>query len=218
MFAADHGVAARGVSAYPAEVTAQMCANFSRGGAAINVLGRQCGADVRVVDVGVASEVSNLSGIEHRKVRAGTDDLSEGPAMALGDVEEALETGLALGAAAGARLGPVWLMAALPYVTGAASKSRLLTRAGWPQGVLATGIAAGGAAALVAVAPSGAGAASVLGAFGAAVLATALCGWRLRARAGGVTGDFPGAAEQIGEMAILLAVLALAPPSAPASS
>lgn len=177
VFVADHGVAARGVSAYPAEVTAQMCANFSRGGAAINVLGRQCGADVRVVDVGVASEVSNLSGIEHRKVRAGTDDLSEGPAMALGDVEEALETGLALGAAAGARLGPVWLMAALPYVTGAASKSRLLTRAGWPQGVLATGIAAGG-----------------------------------------VTGDFPGAAEQIGEMAILLAVLALAPPSAPASS
>ena len=56
IFAADHGVTARGVSAYPAEVTAQMCANFAGGGAAINVLTRACGAEVRVVDVGVAAD------------------------------------------------------------------------------------------------------------------------------------------------------------------
>ena len=79
VFAADHGVAAQGVSAYPAEVTAQMCANFSGGGAAINVLTRACRAGVRVVDVGVGADVGGLGGIEHRKVRPGTDDLALGP-------------------------------------------------------------------------------------------------------------------------------------------
>lgn len=81
IFAADHGVATRGVSAYPAEVTAQMCANFAAGGAAINVLTRACGAEVRVVDVGVAADLAGLEGIEHRKVRPGTAVLSEQPAM-----------------------------------------------------------------------------------------------------------------------------------------
>ena len=51
---ADHGVAAEGVSAYPQEVTGQMLLNFARGGAAINVLARQAGARVVVVDMGVA--------------------------------------------------------------------------------------------------------------------------------------------------------------------
>ncbi|HID04957.1 MAG TPA: nicotinate-nucleotide--dimethylbenzimidazole phosphoribosyltransferase, partial [Aigarchaeota archaeon] len=53
VLAADHGVTAEGVSAYPAEVTAQMVYNFVHGGAAINVLARLVGAEVRVVDVGV---------------------------------------------------------------------------------------------------------------------------------------------------------------------
>lgn len=94
VFAADHGVAAQGVSAYPAEVTAQMCANFSGGGAAINVLTRSCGAEVRVVDVGVAADVAGLAGIEHRKVRAGTEDLSAGPAMTAREVVDALAAGV----------------------------------------------------------------------------------------------------------------------------
>ncbi len=94
VFAADHGVAARGVSAYPAEVTAQMCANFSGGGAAINVLARTCGADVRVVDVGVAAEIAGLKGIEHRKIRAGTDDLSAGAAMTESEALQALAIGV----------------------------------------------------------------------------------------------------------------------------
>lgn len=81
IFAADHGVAAQGVSAYPAEVTAQMCANFAGGGAAVNVLTRACGAEVRVVDVGVAADLAGMAGIEHRKVRPGTADLSVQPAM-----------------------------------------------------------------------------------------------------------------------------------------
>ncbi len=93
VFAADHGVAGRNVSANPSEVTAQMCANFSGGGAAINVLARTCGAEVRVVDVGVAADVTGLDGIEHRKVRAGTDDLSVGPAMTADEVMAALAVG-----------------------------------------------------------------------------------------------------------------------------
>ena len=55
VFAADHGVLAQGVSPWPQEVTAQMVANFATGGAAINVLARQVGASVTVVDVGVAT-------------------------------------------------------------------------------------------------------------------------------------------------------------------
>lgn len=101
VFAADHGVSAQGVSAYPAEVTAQMCANFSRGGAAINVLARVCGAEVRVVDVGVGVDIAGLQRMEHRKVRAGTRDLSEGPAMTEDEVVEALAVGVAVAHTAG---------------------------------------------------------------------------------------------------------------------
>src|SRR5258706_9199352 len=54
VMAADHGVTARGVSAYPREVTAQMVANFAAGGAAVNVLARQMGAETVIVDIGVA--------------------------------------------------------------------------------------------------------------------------------------------------------------------
>ena len=70
VFAADHGVLAAGVSPWPQEVTAQMVANFEAGGAAINVLARQVGADVVVVDVGVATpmEVTPL------EVRTGATD------------------------------------------------------------------------------------------------------------------------------------------------
>lgn len=94
VLAADHGVAVRGVSAYPAEVTAQMCANFSAGGAAINALARNAGAEVVVVDMGVAADLAGLAGIEHRKVRGGTDDLAEGPAMGVEEAWRAIASGI----------------------------------------------------------------------------------------------------------------------------
>src|SRR5438552_7229091 len=61
VFAADHGVTAEGVSAYPAEVTPQMVANFAAGGAAINVLARHAGSEVRVVDMGVGRPTANIA-------------------------------------------------------------------------------------------------------------------------------------------------------------
>src|SRR5215470_2704321 len=81
VFAADHGVTAEGVSAYPQAVTAQMVQNFLRGGAAINALARQAGAEVRVVDIGVAAEFPTLPGLIAHKVRPGTANLAHSQAM-----------------------------------------------------------------------------------------------------------------------------------------
>ena len=146
VFAADHGVAAQGVSAYPAEVTAQMCANFSRGGAAINVLVRTCGAEVRVVDVGVASDVAALDGIEHRKIRAGTADLSAGPAMTAEEVMAALAVGVEAASDANARIVGVGEMG-IANTTAAAAVTACLTGAA-PHGVVGrgTGVDDGGLA------------------------------------------------------------------------
>ena len=93
VFAGDHGVHAQGVSPWPQEVTAQMVTNFLAGGAAINVLARQAGADVVVVDVGVASELPEAPGLLARKVRPGTADLSVGPAMTVDEARRALDIG-----------------------------------------------------------------------------------------------------------------------------
>ncbi|MGQ9631182.1 MAG: nicotinate-nucleotide--dimethylbenzimidazole phosphoribosyltransferase [bacterium] len=96
VFAADHGVAAKGVSAYPQEVTKQMVYNFIRGGAGINVLARHVGAEVRVVDIGVKGEFVNLEGLISRKIGYGTADISDGPAMSRDDAIAAVEVGIEL--------------------------------------------------------------------------------------------------------------------------
>jgi nicotinate-nucleotide--dimethylbenzimidazole phosphoribosyltransferase len=93
VFAGDHGVHAQGVSPWPQEVTAQMVGNFVAGGAAINVLARQAGADVVVVDVGVASALPEVPDLLVRKVRAATADLSLGPAMTVDEARQALDVG-----------------------------------------------------------------------------------------------------------------------------
>jgi nicotinate-nucleotide--dimethylbenzimidazole phosphoribosyltransferase len=95
-FAADHGVAAEGVSAYPQAVTAQMVENFLRGGAAVNVLARQAGARVVVADFGVATPLGAPAGLVVRRVGAGTANIAHGPAMTRAQAEQALVAGAAL--------------------------------------------------------------------------------------------------------------------------
>ena len=95
VMAADHGVALEGVSAFPAEVTKQMVLNFLSGGAAINVLARQAGASVAIVDIGVASDFDpSLTGLHHRKVARGTCNMAGGPAMTRAEAEQALVCGM----------------------------------------------------------------------------------------------------------------------------
>jgi len=106
VFAGDHGVIAEGVTPWPQEVTAQMVANFCAGGAAINVLARQAGASVVVVDVGVAAELPDVPGLIRAKVAAGTANLAAGPAMTALEVAAALDVGATVAAdlvAGGAR-------------------------------------------------------------------------------------------------------------------
>ncbi|BAS29321.1 nicotinate-nucleotide--dimethylbenzimidazole phosphoribosyltransferase [Limnochorda pilosa] len=80
VFAGDHGVALRGVSAYPPEVTGQMLENFRSGGAAISVLARRLGAELTVVDAGVRKAPA-VSGVLRRSLGEGTQDITLGPAM-----------------------------------------------------------------------------------------------------------------------------------------
>jgi len=108
VFAADHGIVEWGVSPWPQEVTAQMVANFTEGGAAINVLAEHAGATLVVVDVGVATPlaVPDHPRLVHRRVRRGTENLALGPAMTRIDALLALDVGVEtaeLAVAAGAR-------------------------------------------------------------------------------------------------------------------
>ncbi|HXP84653.1 MAG TPA: nicotinate-nucleotide--dimethylbenzimidazole phosphoribosyltransferase [Bryobacteraceae bacterium] len=96
LFAADHGVCAEGVSAYPQVVTAQMVLNFLKGGAAINAFSRAGNIDLRVVDVGVASPLPITAGLTSRRVAPGTRNFCEEPAMTEDEMNAALETGIDL--------------------------------------------------------------------------------------------------------------------------
>lgn len=91
--AADHGVAAEGVSAYPREVTPQMVLNFLRGGAAINVLAREVGARVVVADLGVDADLPPHPELRALKVRRGTDSITRGPAMSEAEATRAIDAG-----------------------------------------------------------------------------------------------------------------------------
>ncbi|WP_328556591.1 nicotinate-nucleotide--dimethylbenzimidazole phosphoribosyltransferase [Streptomyces sp. NBC_00358] len=94
IFAGDHGVHAQGVTPWPQEVTGQMVANFLGGGAVCNAFANQVGAEVCVVDVGVASDLPATPGLLPRKVRAGTADMTTGPAMTREEAVAALEVGI----------------------------------------------------------------------------------------------------------------------------
>ena len=95
VFAGDHGVVAEGVTPWPSEVTAQMVANFCAGGAAVNVLARQVGASVVVVDAGVASDIpADAPGLLRRAIRRGTGNLAIEPAMTHDEARAALDLGV----------------------------------------------------------------------------------------------------------------------------
>ena len=96
IFAGDHGLARRGVSAYPSDVTWQMVENFLAGGAAVTVLARQHGLGLTVVDCGVAHDFEPRAGLLVRKVAAGTADCSAGPSMSREQCEQALANGVDL--------------------------------------------------------------------------------------------------------------------------
>lgn len=95
-FAADHGVAAEGVSAYPQVVTAQMVENFLCGGAAVNVLARQAGAQLVVADFGVAAALERSERLVACPIGPGTANIARGPAMTREQATRAIETGAAL--------------------------------------------------------------------------------------------------------------------------
>jgi nicotinate-nucleotide--dimethylbenzimidazole phosphoribosyltransferase len=94
IMAADHGVAAEGVSAYPQEVTRQMVLNFARGGAGINVLARLAGARVVVVDMGVKEPLPAVEGVVSRRVGPGTRNFLREPAMTAAQATAAIEAGI----------------------------------------------------------------------------------------------------------------------------
>ncbi|GAB2596271.1 hypothetical protein GCM10027087_40870 [Paractinoplanes abujensis] len=94
VFAGDHGVHAQGVTPWPQEVTAQMVANFVAGGAVVNTFARQAGADVMVVDVGVALPLHGGATLLDANVRRGTADLSVGPALTRDEALAAVEVGV----------------------------------------------------------------------------------------------------------------------------
>ena len=107
VFAGDHGVHARGVTPWPQEVTTQMVANFLAGGAAVNAFAHQVGAEVVVVDVGVAADLDPAPGLLPRKIRYGTADMTAGPSMTRDEARRAVVAGIEIArdlVAAGNRL------------------------------------------------------------------------------------------------------------------
>jgi nicotinate-nucleotide--dimethylbenzimidazole phosphoribosyltransferase len=94
VLAGDHGITAEGVSAYPAEVTAQMVLNFLQGGAAVNVLARQAGARFVVADVGVAADLPHHPHLLRHKIARGTANFVRGPAMTREQAARAVEIGI----------------------------------------------------------------------------------------------------------------------------
>jgi nicotinate-nucleotide--dimethylbenzimidazole phosphoribosyltransferase len=94
VFAGDHGVHAQHVTPWPQEVTAQMVANFLASTAVVNVIAAQVGAEVCVVDVGVATDLPAAPGLLPRKVRHGTADMTAEQAMTMAEARQAVEVGI----------------------------------------------------------------------------------------------------------------------------
>src|SRR5581483_1355099 len=96
VFVADHGIADEGVSAFPQAVTVEMLRNIASGGAAISVLARRFGYDLRVIDAGVKTDTSAapFAGVTYRRIGCGTANFARGPAMNSEQAMRAIETGI----------------------------------------------------------------------------------------------------------------------------
>jgi len=95
VFAADHGVVAEGVSAFPQAVTGEMVKNFARGGAAISVLARELGAVLEVVDLGTVNDPGPLDGVLRVRLAPSSANFTQGPAMTAEQLAQALAAGRA---------------------------------------------------------------------------------------------------------------------------
>ncbi len=95
VFAADHGIAVEGVSAFPQAVTAEMVRNFARGGAAISVLAKQLDATLEVVNLGTVSAVEPLANVRDERIAAGTANFAQQAAMTSEQLAQALQAGRA---------------------------------------------------------------------------------------------------------------------------
>ena len=96
LFGGDHGIEREGVSVSPREVTWQQMINFTRGGGGVNMFCRQHGFKLRIVDVGVDYDLSDIDGIINRKIARGTKNFLYGPAMSEAEFEQAIQTGCEL--------------------------------------------------------------------------------------------------------------------------
>ena len=93
VFAADHGIVAEGISAFPQVVTAEMVRNFARGGAAISVLAQEWNARLEVVNVGTVQALGDLPGVLDARIAAGTANFVHEPAMSVEQLHDALTAG-----------------------------------------------------------------------------------------------------------------------------
>jgi nicotinate-nucleotide--dimethylbenzimidazole phosphoribosyltransferase len=132
LFAADHGLAAAGVSAYPRAVTAQMVSNFLAGGAAANVLARQLGCALRVIDVGVDADFPSHPGLERAAIARGTENSLERDAMSAEQCAAAFAAGAAAARAAVERGARLVLLGEMGIGNTAAAALLLAGLTGWP--------------------------------------------------------------------------------------
>ena len=94
--AADHGLTAEGISAYPSDVTWQMVENFLAGGAAVSVLSKQNNISLNVVDCGVRHDFEPREGLLIQKVSKGTENALQGPAMSNKECQQAINNGMSI--------------------------------------------------------------------------------------------------------------------------
>lgn len=96
VFAADHGIFDQQITPWPQEVTVQMLINMCHGGASINALAPETGTEIWPIDIGIANGVPDAPSLRRRRVRNGTADFTQQPAMSLDEAQQALEVGIAL--------------------------------------------------------------------------------------------------------------------------